>query len=122
MIFEESTLNVQFVGPVDDHLEVDPDNVFWGVVLQREEESTFVSVGNSPSFSKYFRQLNYDPVQMLVSAVTGSNNGLAIELLERVRSEQERFMVNGEWFDWEDLQGARGDLGSEDDSDDDILI
>lgn len=122
MLVSESVLNVQFVGPVDDQLQADPDSSFWGVVLQREEDSTFIPVGNNCTFLKYFKNLKYDPVQMLVSAVSGSYNGLAAMLLDQVRAEQERFMVNGEWFNWEDLQGARGDLGSEEDEDDDFLI
>ena len=110
---EDPILTAHFVGPVDDQLQPIPSRKFWGVVLQREDVSTYVPVGSNAEFMKYFRGLEFDPVQLLISAVAGSTNDIALELLDQVRVEQERFLLNGEWFDWKDIRGAMGDLGTE---------
>jgi len=121
---QEKPLIAQFVGPIDDQLVLMKRSSLWGCILQRDDESTFISVGNRKAFQKHFDNLKLDPVTMFVGMVHDSGNVLALELLDRVVDEEECFMLNDEQFTWKDIRRADGDLGGdgsllEDDDDDD---
>jgi len=111
---EESKLVAHFVGSVDGDLQTLITPKFWGIVLQRDDDSTFVQIGSFNDFKREMKNLEFDPVQMFVNAVFKSGNVLAFEFLDHVSVEREKFCLNGVWFDWTDLRSAMGDLSKED--------